>query len=534
MKYSLIAGLSLLGSTLASDVPSIVTKGKKFFYSNNGTEFFIRGVAYQADSSSGGDTSDNYNDPLADSDACKRDIPYLTQLRTNVVRTYAVDPKKNHDECMNALADAGIYVISDLSSPGTSIESQNPVWDAELFTRYSQVVDTFSKYPNVIGFFAGNEVSNKVNNTNSMAYVKAAVRDMKAYIKQKNYRSSLLIGYATDDDQSVREQVANYLVCDDVSDSIDMFGYNIYEWCGDSSFQKSGYEERTKEFKDYPVPAFFSEYGCNNPRPREFGDVPALFGDKMTDVWSGGIVYMYYETDNKYGLVSTDGNDVKTLKDFENLSSKMAKISPSAVNSDKYSVTTTAGRSCPTIGSDWNAASKLPPSPDANLCSCMYDTLECVPTKSDAKSIGKTFGYLGKYEGVMDGVSSNSTSGKYGAYSMCSPKERLAFAMDTFYQKNKGKSGSKACDFDGAATTKKATSANGQCTSQMKAIGTAGTGTVDSHLAASTGAGAGGEGTSTSKGVAPGVAPQAVHVGALQAGFYMVAALASGAFMIML
>ncbi|KAJ5322102.1 hypothetical protein MYU51_002899 [Penicillium brevicompactum] len=541
MKASIIAGLSILGAAVAADVPSIEIKGKKFFYSNNGTEFFIRGVAYQPDyTASNGGTSDetSYTDPIADIDSCKRDIPYLTQLRTNVVRTYAVDPSKNHDECMNALADAGIYLITDLSSPSESIVSDDPTWNSDLFTRYSQVVDAFAKYPNVIGFFAGNEVSNKVNNTNAMAYVKAAVRDMKSYIKEQNYRTSLGVGYATDDDQTVREAVSNYLVCDDASDSIDFFGYNIYEWCGDSSFTKSGYSERTKEFADYPVPAFFSEYGCNDVRPRKFTDVPVLFSDKMTDVWSGGIVYMYYEETNKYGLVSADGDKVSTLPDFSNLSKQMASATPSGVDSSKYSVTTTAGRSCPTVGSDWNAASILPPSPNADLCECMYNSLECVPVSDISnKKIGSTFSYLGGEDGVMDGVNSNATSGKYGAYSMCSAKQRLAWAMNQYYQNNKGKAGASACGFSGAASTKKASSASGSCATQMSSIGSKGTNAISAGLAASTGAaasGTAGASGATSSGIAVGTVPQSVHIGTWQAGAYAVAAIASGVFMVML
>jgi hypothetical protein len=540
MKASIIAGLSIVGAAMAADVPNIEIKGKKFFYANNGTEFYIRGVAYQPDytARNGASGDAQYTDPLADVASCKRDIPYLTQLRTNVVRTYAVDPSKDHDECMNALADAGIYLITDLSSPTESIVSDNPTWNSDLFTRYSQVVDAFAKYPNVIGFFAGNEVSNKVNNTNSMAYVKAAVRDMKSYIKQKNYRSSLAVGYATDDDQTVREGVSNYLVCDDASDSIDFFGYNIYEWCGDSSFTTSGYSERTEEFKDYPVPAFFSEYGCNDVRPRKFTDVPVLFGPKMNDVWSGGIVYMYYEETNKYGLVSADGSSVSTLADFSNLSKQMQSATPTGVAMSDYSVSTTVGRSCPTIGSDWNAASKLPPSPNADLCECMYNSLECVPVNDiSEKLVTNTFSYLGGEDGVMDGVNSNATSGVYGAYSMCSTKQRLAWAMNQYYKKNKSKAGASACGFNGAASTQKTTTASGSCATQMSAAGSAGTGAVSGGLAASSGAGASGSGSSsgaTSSGIAVGTVPQSVHIGSWQAGAYAVAAIASGVFMIML
>lgn len=547
MKFSLLAGLSLVGAAVAkSSVPSIETKGKKFFYSNNGTEFSIRGVAYQANfdgtAKSGG--SDSYVDPLVDAETCKRDIPYLLSLKTNVVRTYAINPNQSHDDCMNALADAGIYVISDLSAPDESIVSSQPSWNAELFTRYSQVVDTLAPYPNVIGFFAGNEVADAVNNTASMAFVKAAVRDMKAYIKQKNYRSSLSVGYATDDNQYVREQVSNYLVCDNESDAIDFFGYNIYEFCGASSFEKSGYKDRTEEFADYPVPAFFSEYGCiEGTKARPFDDVPLLFSNKMNDVWSGGIVYMYFEVGNHYGLVSTKGNSVSKKQDFDNLSSQMQKVTATGVNSADYSVTTSVGRSCPTVGSDWMAASKLPPSPNSDLCECMYDSLECVPVDDiSAKDIKGTYDWLydlrskGKIDAVS-GVDSNGTSGVYGAYSMCNAKQRIAFAMNRYAKKAGGAS---ACNFSGKATSKSATSATGSCSAQMNSIGAAGTKSADTGLAASSGAADGGSnggggGSATSSGLAKGMnQPQAVHVGIWQLGAYTVAAVASGVFMIML
>ncbi|KAJ5745736.1 hypothetical protein N7520_010918 [Penicillium odoratum] len=531
MKYSVIAGLSLLGSAMAT-VPSIEIKGKKFFYSNNGTEFYIRGIAYQPDynARNGGSSDVDYTDPLADVESCKRDIPYLVQLRTNVVRTYAVNPNSSHDECMNALADAGIYVISDLSSPSESIQSSDPMWNADIFERYSSVIDAFAQYPNVIGFFAGNEVSNKVSNSDSMAYVKAAVRDMKAYIKQKNYRSSLAIGYATDDDASVRENIANYLVCDDATDSIDMFGYNIYEWCGNSSYVASGYKDRTEEFADYPVPAFFSEYGCNQPSPRYFTDIPVLYGPEMENVWSGGIVYMYYETGNDFGLVSTSGTNVITLTDFDNLSSEIKKATPTGTVMSDYSVSTTVGRTCPTVSAgEWLAASNLPPAIDSELCSCMYDSLTCVPVDGiSTKKISSTFSYLGGEDGVMDGVTGNGTTGVYGAYSGCSTNQRLAWAMDQYYKKN-GKSAS-ACGFSGAATTKSATTAS-SCSSQLKAAGTAGTGSVSGSLNAATGTSSG----ATSSGAAGALnAPQAVIIGAWHTGLYALAAFATGAFMIAL
>lgn len=271
---------------------------------------FIKGVAYQQDYTGGGSNgsavaaasggSGSYIDPLADYASCSRDIPYLTKLETNTIRVYAIDPTKDHSQCMNALAEAGIYVVADLSSPGNSINRADPAWNDALYARYTSVVDAMHNYTNTLGFFAGNEVSNSPNNTNAAAFVKAAVRDMKAYIKSQNYRP-IGVGYATNDDAAIRVNLADYFNCGDQTDAIDFWGYNIYSWCGDSSFVQSGYAARTKEFSTYSVPAFFAEYGCNKVEPRTWTETTALYGNQMTGVWSGGIVYMYFQESNDYG-----------------------------------------------------------------------------------------------------------------------------------------------------------------------------------------------------------------------------------------
>ena len=90
----------------------------------------------------------------------------------------------------------------------------SPTWNQTQLTRFEAVLDEFQKFGNTAGFFVGNEVLTRGeyfhkntpvwsvntfyltgNGSAAAPYIKAALRDVKAYRDSKNYRK-IPIGYS--------------------------------------------------------------------------------------------------------------------------------------------------------------------------------------------------------------------------------------------------------------------------------------------------------------------------------------------------
>ncbi|KAK3366170.1 Glucanosyltransferase-domain-containing protein [Lasiosphaeria ovina] len=537
MRYSDIwLASSLLMGQASAALDPIIMKGTKFFY-QNGTQFFMKGVAYQQDTAAAGATATNtkFVDPLANEANCRRDVPFLQKLKTNTIRTYAIDPTANHDACMALLDAAGIYVISDLSEPSLSINRDDPRWNVDLYQRYTSVVDSLSKYSNVIGFFAGNEVTNNATNTDASAFVKAAVRDTKAYIKN-NVNRWMGVGYAANDDPDIRAEIAWYFNCGNQTEAIDYWGYNIYEWCGQNTFKGSGYSKQVEFFSNYSVPVFFAEYGCNDlpnkAESRIWQETSALYSSDMTGVISGGIVYMYFQETNNFGLVSVSGSSASALKNYATLSSVIATVSPSSTAMSAYNPTNTP-QACPVISNDWRVkGDALPPTPDSNLCDCMFQTLACVPASNlKAESYGDIFGFIcGADPKACAGINSNTTTGVFGAYSMCNSTQQLGYVLDQYY--NDQKKASDACSFQGQAVLNKAAITQGACSASLASASSANA--VAATATSGNGGGGGAASTSTSSVAVPMPMKNLFTLGDMAVGLYVIVAMTVGAGMVML
>lgn len=234
---------------------------------------------------------------------------------------------------MSLLAAAGIYLVLDVNSPleGQHLNRYEPwtTYNENYMKHVFKVVNEFSNYNNTLAFFAGNEIINDEQSaTNSPTYVKAVVRDIKNFMKIHTNRK-IPIGYSAADDLSYRISLAQYFECyeGDFAEAIDFYGVNTYQWCGEQTFQSSGYNVLVGDYSSFTKPIFFSEYGCNEIIPRKFNEVSAIYSSRMTHVFSGGLVYEFAQEPNNYGLVDYDeSGNVKLLPDYFTFKEQMEKV----------------------------------------------------------------------------------------------------------------------------------------------------------------------------------------------------------------
>lgn len=457
------AAAAALVSTGVSALPK-VTRAGKYLYQEDGTRFYIKGIAYQEQGTvtendpTGFPEPTDYVDPLADANGCTRDVPYLQQLGVNTVRVYSVNSALNHDSCMQALSGAGIYVILDLALPvNGSIDRASPAWTSNLLDLYVGTVDAFLKYDNVLAFNVGNEVVTAPADTISAPFIKAAARDVKAYLKAKG--SSALVSFSsTDGDAGWRLALADYLACDTDATSIDLYGLNVYRWCGAGSI--TNYNSIITDYQDYPIPAYFSEFGCITSPPRLWTEVPALFGEQMVNEWSGGIAFSYFPAVGGYGMVtiSSDGSSVTTSDDFTRLQQQYTSVT--LINSPAQSAAgSNTQATCPAATTAFLASTTLPPTPLDTVCQCLEkNAFSCVFSNTSSNNtspiIGELLNYactqLGTLGGTCTPIGADGATGTYGPYSVCDPATKLSYALSEYYELSNRLATS--CDFSGNAT----------------------------------------------------------------------------------
>lgn len=164
----------------------------------------------------------------------------------------------------------------------------------------------------------------------------------------------------------------------------------------------------------------------------------------------------------------------------------------------------------------------------------MVSSLSCKAKDNiKATDIADQFDYVcGEDPAACAGINTNATTGKYGAYSMCTSEEKLSFVYNQYFL-NQNKA-STACDFSGTADTQSG-STEGDCAALVSAAGTAGVGTVTDVPTAAGGSGSKSTAAASSSAAAMGsvIIPR-FETGLLSLGAYLTVAVMAGAGMVLL
>ena len=103
----------------------------------------------------------------------------------------------------------------------------------------------------------------------------------------------------------------------------------------------------------------------------------------------------------------------------------------------------------------------------------MYNSLSCVPSNdADVTSYGDIFGFVCENADLCSGIAANGTTGTYGQFGMCSPKQQLGYVLNQYYSSRNADA--TACSFSGSAVVTQAASATGSCASQLSSVSSAG------------------------------------------------------------
>ncbi|TYZ57517.1 hypothetical protein PybrP1_007691 [[Pythium] brassicae (nom. inval.)] len=418
-------------------VPHVITKGNKFFDSETGLEFRMKGMAYSPTPNAGNMSNvKNYDWTVDEHEAIwTKHIAVMKDLGVNTVRLYSVDPSKSHDKFMCACSEAGIYVLVGMAAPceGCAVQEAEPpkCYPDAMFARMQMVYNAFAVYDNTLAFSVANE-PNLVNiggdkGVTVAPCVKAMIRDARKYAGScAGSLRQVPIGLDIADIPP-RSQWLQYYDCPvdgDENSRAEWIGSNPYVECDPLTHkeytQSTGLTTLMKEYADtgYSRPIMFGEFGCNEgentvdgfENQRSFYDAKWMNEEAgMTDVIVGGNVFEFTtevmnlaktkklaktKDPGKFGIGYFQPDDCDNVKteckytpypEYDNLKKAYTTTKSSTVKFDSYTPKRDKILTCPSA-----VKTTLPSTPAGKAHECSALQPVCNGKKANAfKKTGK-------------------------------------------------------------------------------------------------------------------------------------------------
>lgn len=214
--------------------------------------------------------------------------------------------------------EAGIYVLVGLAANcefcAITKDAAPDCYPPELKERGQFVISHMSKFPNVLGFSAGNEVGlvSPEDQSANAPCQKKFIRDMRAWLGGCDNLRQFPIGVVLADIK--RTDKRDYYTCrgdGDEYENTQWMGLNSYVNCAagvDSVEQSLGFQELLEEMRGLTVPLLLTEFGCLNQNwptingfeaQRTFAEARWMFQDPLRDITAGAFVFEFsVEKDN--------------------------------------------------------------------------------------------------------------------------------------------------------------------------------------------------------------------------------------------
>lgn len=204
---------------------------------------------------------------------------------------------------MQAFADVGIYVLASFYTPKSFLVEFDPVWDTTLYRQYTAGIDMLSKWNNSLGFAM--RFDDETDGTDLTAfyisYVKRITKDLKSYIKQKNYRK-IPVGYRLaafwpNEDDALDTRRLNYLSCGvEDGESSDFLALELQDCPHEKDVEHIG-----RLYAQSGMPVWAERLRCGNNTdtkdPPSYKDLEKVFSPNIAEVLVGGIALEFkYDT----------------------------------------------------------------------------------------------------------------------------------------------------------------------------------------------------------------------------------------------
>ncbi|KAF2663362.1 hypothetical protein BT63DRAFT_125653 [Microthyrium microscopicum] len=466
----------------------------------------MKGLQYQ-DFSNDLNNTKAIIDPLEDGARCARDIPYFKKLGINTLYVLHIRPQSSHTDCMYKLRDAGIYVLLNLGNKAGT-ESRTFRWEYPLADRFKTIVSEFATFSNVLGFRIVGSIPKFIPLT------RAAVRDLKDHLRITKQRD-VPFGFDSFEEFPSDHQIYEQLSCGAQNAAVDfLFCSPNFEGC----LNVSSLEDAVNRVASIqsPLPVVLAGTACDEGPEADKKLLISAYSGKQLAIHSGISLFSYFDNDfalnkTRSGLVEIKSGLVISRPIFSVIANEYAELQPSSIQISDYTTSTIIQPSCSSIltvadvskgdnpvtaTTTLRIASQLPPTPNGNLCNCMMQNIECVQKENvtleadpvntpnflitglepeDAALYGKVC-KNSTSDSKCVGSTSDTSIGRYGAYSVCNKDQRISWVLNQHYlSQNKNRSD---CLSLGGKIQDVQKQTSKQCQGLLQQAGANGTGTV--------------------------------------------------------